>query len=166
MLSATAYALRDTIMRKITLGLAAVAAAASAPALAGTTSGTMNVDLNVTNSCSLTVGNIDFGTLTDFSTLPVSSTSTSTLKCTPNATATVTVTNGLNVNGTQRRLKSGANFIDYNLVNGTNVAWSPTGESFTGTGADVALGLKAVIPVQAAKPQGAYQDTVTINVAY
>ena len=153
-------------MRKLTLGLAAVAALSTAPAYAGTTSGTMDVTLNVDNACSLTAKNIDFGTVSDFSTLPLTSTSGTTLKCTPSAVATVTVTNGANANGTQRRMKSGTNFVDYNLQDATNTAWNPSGVSFTGNGSDVSLGLKAVIPVQAAKPAGAYSDTVTINVAY
>jgi len=71
-------------MRLITLGLAAVAAAAAAPAFAATTSGTVDVTLNVDNSCSLTTAAIDFGTVTDFAAASTA-TSLSTLRCTPNA---------------------------------------------------------------------------------
>ncbi len=152
-------------MRKITLGLAAVAALASAPAFAATTSGTVDVTLNVDNACSLTTAAIDFGTVSDFATARTSN-SLTTLKCTPNAVATVTVSNGANVNGTQRRLKSGTNFVDYNLTDASNTAWPAAGLSFTGTGADVSLGLKGVVPVQTAKPAGAYSDQVTITVTY
>lgn len=152
-------------MRTITLGLAAVAALASAPAFAATTSGTVDVTLNVDNACSLTTAAIDFGTVSDF-TAARTANSLSTLKCTPNAVATVTVSNGANVNGTQRRLKNGTNFIDYNLTDASNAAWPAAGLSFTGTGADVSLGLKGVVPVQTAKPAGAYSDQVTITVTY
>lgn len=154
-------------MRKLTLGLAAIAAVASAPALAGTTSGSMDVTLNVDNACSLTTAAIDFGTVTDFS-VAHNVSSLSTLKCTPNAVATVRVSLGGSVNGTQRRMKNGAGtqFIDYNIQDSTNTAWPTAGLNFTGTGADVSLGIRGVVPVQGAKPAGSYSDVVTIDVTY
>lgn len=152
-------------MRKMTLGLAAVAALASTSALAATTSGTVDVTLNVDNACSLTTGAIDFGTVTDFAAARTA-TSLTTLKCTPNAVAMVTINSGANVNGTQRRLKSGANFIDYNVTDASGTAWPVAGQAYTGTGVDVALGLRGVVPVQAAKPAGAYADQLTITVTY
>lgn len=160
-----AEALRDLTMRKLTLGLAAVAAAASAPAFAATTSGTVDVTLNVDNACSLTTGAIAFGVVTDF-TAATTAASATTLKCTPNAVATVTVNSGNNPVGAQRRLVSGTNFVDYNITDSANVAWPATGLSFTGTGADVSLGMRGVVPVQTAKPAGAYADLLTITVTY
>lgn len=152
-------------MRRLTLGLAAIATVASAPAFAATTSGTVDVTLNVDNACSLTTGAIDFGSVTDFTSAHTANSST-VLKCTPNAVATVTVSAGNNANGAQRRLVSGTNFIDYNLTDSANVAWPAGGLSFTGTGSDVSLGLRGVVPVQTAKPAGAYADLVTITVTY
>ena len=75
---------------------------------------------------------------------------------------------GNNVNGTQRRLRNGAtsNYIDYNVTDSSGTAWPSAGLSFTGTGADVALGLRGVVPVQSAKPAGAYADQLTITVTY
>jgi len=118
-------------MRKLTFGLAAVAAVASAPAFAATTSGTVNVTLNVDNACSLTTGAIDFGVVTDF-TAATTAASATTLKCTPNAVATVTVNSGNNPIGAQRRLASGTNFVDYNITDSANVAWPAAGLSYTG----------------------------------
>lgn len=154
-------------MRKFTIALAALATVASAPAFAGTATGTMDVTLNVDNACSLTTAAIDFGTVSDFSAARTV-TSLSTLKCTPNAVATVRVSLGNSVNGAQRRLRNGAGtqFIDYNLQDSTNTAWPAAGLNFTGTGADVTLGLRGVVPVQGAKPAGAYSDVVTIDVTY
>lgn len=154
-------------MRKLTLGIAAVAAVASAPAFAATTSGTVDVTLNVENACALTTAAIDFGTVSDFATARTV-TSLTTLRCTPGATAVVTVNNGNNVNGTQRRLRNGAtsNYVDYNVTDGTGAAWPTAGLSFTGTGSDVSLGLRGVVPVQGAKPAGAYTDTLTVTVTY
>lgn len=154
-------------MRKLTLGLAAVAAVASAPAFAATTSGTVDVTLNVDNACSLTTAAIDFGTVTDFAAAR-NATSLTTLRCTPNAVAVVTVNNGNNVNGTQRRLRQGAtaNYIDYNVTDAGGTAWPSAGLSYTGTGADVNIGLRGVVPVQTAKPAGAYADQLTITVTY
>ena len=154
-------------MRKITLGLAAVAAAVSAPAFAATTSGTVDVTLNVDNACSLTTAAIDFGTVTDFAAARTAN-SLTTLRCTPNAVALVTVNSGNNVTGSQRRLRQGAttNYIDYNVTDAGGTAWPTAGVSFTGTGADVSLGLRGVVPVQAAKPAGSYADLLTITVTY
>lgn len=154
-------------MRKVSFVLAAVAAVASAPAFAATTSGSVDVTLNVDNACSLTTAAIDFGTVTDFAAARTAN-SLTTLRCTPNAVAVVTVNNGNNVNGTQRRLRQGAstNYIDYNVTDGAGATWPTAGVSFTGTGADVSLGLRGIVPVQAAKPAGAYADQVTITVTY
>lgn len=152
-------------MRKLVLGVAAAAATISAPAFAATTSGTMDVTLNVDNACSLTTAAIDFGTVTDFAAATTAN-SASTLRCTPNAVATVTVSLGANVNGSQRRLRSGTNYIDYNITDSANAAWPTAGLSFTGNGADQALGIRGVVPAQAAKPAGAYADQVTITVTY
>jgi spore coat protein U-like protein len=152
-------------MRKLTLGLAAAAAAASAPAFAATTSGTVDVTLNVDNACALTTGAIDFGTATDFTAARTANSAT-VLRCTPNAVAVVTVSSGNNASGAQRRMASGANFIDYNLTDSANVAWPAGGISFTGTGNDESIGLRGVVPVQAAKPAGAYSDQVTVTVTY
>ncbi len=154
-------------MRKFTLGLAALAAVASAPAVAGTTSGSMDVTLNVDNACSLTTAALDFGTVNDFSAASTVSSST-TLKCTPNAVATVRVSLGNSVNGTQRRMTNGGGtqFIDYNIQDSSSTAWPSAGLNFTGTGADVSLGIRGVVPIQAAKPAGTYSDVVTIDVTY
>lgn len=154
-------------MRKLTIGLAALATIASAPALAGTATGTMDVTLNVDNACSLTTAAIDFGTVTDFSAAATVN-SLTTLKCTPTAVATVRVSLGNSVNGTQRRMRNGAGtqFIDYNVQDATNIAWPAAGLNFTGTGLDVPLGIRGVVPVQGAKPAGSYSDVVTIDVAY
>lgn len=153
-------------MRTLTFGMAAIAALASTSAFAGTQTSDMNVVLNVTDTCSLTVNDVNFGNLTDFSSLPLTVNTTNTIKCTPGANALVTVTNGANVNGTQRRLKSGANYIDYNVTDSTGTAWAPAGLNFTGNGSDASLGMRVTLPVQAAKPAGAYNDVVSITVTY
>lgn len=157
-------------MRKLTLGMAAVAAAASAPAFAGQTTGSMDVTVNVENSCSLTAAPIDFGT-PDI-TAGATSSSASTLRCTPNAIATVLLSDGFNLSGGSRRMDNvagaaaGTEFITYALNNAGGAAWNAAGETFTGSGNDDPLGINGVIPAQAAKPAGAYSDTVTITVNY
>lgn len=150
-------------MRKLTLGMAAVAALASAPAFAATTSGTMQVMVNVDNICSLSTQSLDFGSISDF-TVANTAASATTLQCTPNASADVTITNGANFSGGSRRMASGANQIAYNINDSGGAAW--VSKNFIGTGSAVNLGISGVIPVQAAVPAGSYTDTVTINVAY
>ena len=150
-------------MRKLTLGMAAVAALASAPAFAATTSGTMQVMVNVDNICSLSTQSLDFGSISDF-TVAHTAASATTLKCTPTASADVTITNGATFSAGARHMASGANQISYAINDAGGAAW--VSKNFVGNGNAVNIGINGVIPVQTAVPAGSYLDTVTINVAY
>lgn len=150
-------------MRKLTLGMAAVAALISAPAFAANTSGTMQVLVNVDNVCSLSTQSLDFGSISDF-TVANTAASATTLQCTPSASADVTITTGANFTGGVRHMASGSNLIAYNVNDSGGAAW--TTKNFVGNGLAVNIGISGVIPIQTAAAAGSYSDTLTINVAY
>jgi spore coat protein U-like protein len=158
-------------MRKIAFGIAAAAAIASTPALAGTATGTVQVSLNVSSACSVTAQPLDFGTTNSFATV-IDSSSATTVKCTPTAPYTVYVSYGANAGSTtQRKLLSTTTTatVNYDIYSDAahSAAWSPTsGKTGVGDGTEQALTLYGRIPVQTAVAAGDYKDTVTVTVNY
>lgn len=158
-------------MRKIAIGVAALAATVSTPALAGTATGTVEVSLTVSSACSVTAEPLSFGTVTTLDTA-IDASSPSSVKCTPGAAYTVALDYGLNSGATtQRKLKSttSATTVDYNLFSnaGRTAAWGgATMVTGVGTGSDVATPIYGRVPVQAAVAAGDYKDTVTVTVTY
>ena len=164
-------------MRKIYLGLAAVAAIASTPALAASTSNTMPVVVNVINSCTVSATPMDFGTLTGVGGVNVDSSSTVSLLCTQGAAYDVSMNLGVNAGaGTQRYLVNpldATKKIPYNLFSnaGRTAAWGNTSGTNTviGTATTGAVSLTAYgrIPSTAtAVSAGDYNDTVTVSVNF
>lgn len=158
-------------MRKIAIGVAALAATVSAPALAGTATGTVEVTLTVSAACSVTAEPLAFGTVSAFD-ANIDASSPTTVKCTPGAPYTVALDNGLNHGGTtQRKLKSttSATTVNYNLFTDSarSTAWGgATMLTNTGNGSDQAATIYGRVPVQTAVGAGDYKDTVTVTVTY
>jgi spore coat protein U-like protein len=159
-------------MRKIAFGIAAAAAIAATPALAGTATGTVQVSLNVSSACSVTAQPLDFGTTNSFA-ANIDSSSATTVKCTPSAPYTVYVSLGNNAGSTtQRKLLSTTNplaTVNYDIYSDASrtAAWSPTaGKTGTGDGTEQAMTLYGRVPVQTAVAAGDYKDTVTVTVNY
>src|SRR5690349_7819718 len=123
-------------MRKIAFGIAAAAAIASTPVLAGTATGTVQVSLNVSSSCSVIAQPLDFGGTNSFA-ANIDSSSATTIKCTPNANYSVVINNGLNAVGSQRKLLSTSSSatVNYDLYAdpARSVVWNPTAP-VTGSG--------------------------------
>jgi spore coat protein U-like protein len=158
-------------MRKIALGIAAAAAIASTPALAGTATGTVQVSLNVSSACSVTAQPLDFGTTNSFA-ANIDTSSATTVKCTPTAPYTVFVSYGANAGATtQRKLLSTTTTatVNYDIYSDSSrtAAWSPTaGKTGVGDGTEQAMTLYGRVPVQTAVAAGDYKDTVTVTVNY
>ena len=158
------------MMRKLAFGIAAAAALLSTPALAGTATGTVQVSLNVSSSCSVTAQPLDFGTTNSFA-VAIDTSSATTVKCTPLAPYSVFVSYGANAAGTQRQLLSttSAAVVKYDVYSdaGRTTAWTPTvGTTGVGDGTEKAATLYGRIPVQTAVAAGDYKDTVTVTVSY
>lgn len=158
-------------MRKIAIGVAAIAATVSTPALAGTATGTVEVSLTVSSACSVTAEPLAFGTVSAFDN-DIDASSPTTVKCTPGAPYTVYLDYGLNPTGTQRKLKSttSATTVSYDLYSdsGRTAVWGGVLAGITGTGdgSDQARTIYGRIPTQTAVGAGDYKDTVTVTVNY
>ena len=158
-------------MRKIAFGIAAAAAIASTPALAGTATGTVQVSLNVSSACSVTAQPLDFGTTNSFA-ANIDTSSATTVKCTPTAPYTVYVSYGANAGATtQRKLLSTTTTatVNYDIFSDASrtAAWTPTsGKTGVGDGTEQAMTLYGRVPVQTAVAAGDYKDTVTVTVNY
>jgi spore coat protein U-like protein len=158
-------------MRKFVIGVAALAATVSTPALAGTATGTVDVSLTVSAACSVTAEPLAFGTVSSFD-AAVDASSPSTVKCTPNASYTVALDYGLNsASTTQRKLKSttSATTVNYNLYSDAAhlSAWGgATAVTGTGNGSDQPMTIYGRVPIQTAVAAGDYKDTVTVTVTY
>ena len=164
-------------MRKIFLGLAAVAAVASTPALAATTTNTMPVSVNVINSCTVSATPMAFGTPVAIGGANIDTTSTIALACTNGATYVVALDMGLNAASGQRYLSNGAATpvtIPYSVYRdaGRTSTWgSITGtDTVAGTaGTSGLVTLTAFGRIPASAPSvgaGAYTDTVTVTVTF
>ncbi len=163
-------------MRKIVLGMAAVAAFASTPALAASASNTMPVVVNVINSCTVSATAMDFGTLTGVGGVNVDTSSTVSLTCTQGAAYDVSMNFGVNNVSGQRNLVNSLDAtkkIPYNIYTNSarSAAWGQTSGTDTvkGTAGAAAISLTAYgrIPSSATSvPAGDYNDTVTVTVNF
>jgi spore coat protein U-like protein len=164
-------------MRNIFLGLAAVAAVASTPALAATATNTMPVSVNVINSCTVAATPMSFGAPAAIGGSNIDSTSTISLVCTNGATYDVALDMGLNVASGQRYMSNGASTpvtIPYGIYTDAarSAAWGSTTGTNTvagsaGTSGAVTLTAYGRIPSSATSVgAGAYTDTVTVTVTF
>ena len=165
-------------MRKIAFGIAAAAAVAATPALAGTATNTLPVEVNVINSCTIAATPMNFGSPTAIGTSNVDRTSTVSLQCTNGANYDVAMDPGLNASGTQRRMSNGAAtpvFVPYAIYRDTTYTaaaeWTAAvGGTVSGTaGVSGLVSLTAYgrIPSTATSVgAGSYLDTVTVTVTF
>ena len=162
--------------KKIAFAFGVAAAVSATPALAAgqQATGTVDVLLQVSNSCSVKAQPLNFGTLTDFS-QALSGSSATKVNCTPGAPYTVFVDYGQNAGaGSQRKLKmtdasNNSYFIDYKVftASGGAVEWTPSvGVSGTGNGSDQDMTLWGSVPSQASKPAGSYSDQLVVTLNY
>ena len=164
-------------MRNIFLGLAAVAAVVSTPALAATATNTMPVSVNVINSCTVAATPMSFGAPTAIGGAAIDSTSTISLVCTNGATYDVALDQGLNASGGSRQMSNGATTptkVPYGIFTDVarSSAWGSTRGVNTVAGSAGTLGAVTLtaygrIPASATSVgAGAYVDTVTVTVTF
>ncbi|PZO89132.1 MAG: hypothetical protein DI623_11285 [Sphingomonas sanxanigenens] len=141
---------------------------------------TITVRLNIENDCMITAPDAEFGAAPLVSSFnPV--TRTVSIRCSAGASYSVGLSNGENYSGGARRMRSGSNFLRYELYKGTSGAdrWgSAGGERRASALADVNPGAydgsttqgfvyRAVIdPAQPTPPAGRYVDTILVDVAF
>ncbi|BCX17722.1 MAG: hypothetical protein KatS3mg117_1404 [Geminicoccaceae bacterium] len=162
-------------MARRRIGSAAVLLAAAffadRPAEAGTDTGTLSVTATVTSNCSLSGGTLAFGTYVSGQTtnLDVQG-SINYVNCAP-GNITFELDNGANANGTQRRMKSGNNFLNYEIyrTSARNSRWG-TGQDAVQLqllqGGNGSVAVYGRIPAGQTVPAGSYSDTVTVTMTF
>ncbi|MFJ5377533.1 spore coat U domain-containing protein [Pectobacterium sp. CHL-2024] len=136
----------------------------------GTRISTLNITMNITNDCQITSApNISFGVAAfpaDFAAVNNSL----GVRCTLLGAYTVKLVSTHPDDTNWRRMTATVGgtpyYLQYQLYRTGNVAWTETNDySGTGTGITQSIPYTAQINAsQASKPEGAYKDTVTINV--
>jgi spore coat protein U-like protein len=154
----------------------AVASAVHADRAHGqTASDAFQVSITVQNECTITVNDLDFGTVSDL-VASVDGATTGTVTCTGVAPVSIAFdagTGGSSTYGT-RQMASGGETINYNLYREpthTEVLGDGTGGTFvielTSTGGADGFSVYArTAPGQNPKPAGAYTSTVTATVSF
>ncbi|WP_409158991.1 spore coat U domain-containing protein [Pectobacterium sp. B2J-2] len=136
----------------------------------GSTTSTLNITMNITNDCQITSApNVSFGTAAfpaDFA--PVNN--SLGVRCTLQGAYTVKLISTHPDDANWRRMTATVGgtpyYLQYQLYRTGNIAWTETNDySGTGTGITQSIPYTARINAsQTSKPEGAYKDTVTINV--
>lgn len=133
-------------------------------------SNSLSVTTNYENSCNLiSASDLNFGHMNDLSQAVTSST-TVALSCPLNTSWKVNLDQGMNYDGTTRRMRKGSDYIAYELYRDAQYSqlWNNSGAS-QGTGNNgtqtIPIYGKAG-PSSAAVPAGEYQDTITVTLTY
>lgn len=165
------------------LGSALVLAAALiAPAQAGTATANLTVQVTITASCTINAATLDFGSNagTALVAANVNSSTTVSVTCTNGSPYAIGMDNGANASGSQRRMKTGTNFLNYNLyVDSARAnAWTTAASNTTcttanscalgtGNGSAQTVSIYGRVPsIGTAPPAGSYTDTVTMTITY
>ena len=141
------------------------------------TSTTLNVSATVLSECTVSAFAINFGTYEPVvanASTPLDSTSTINVFCTKNTIGNITLDNGLNFSAGARRMKSGTNFMTYEVYrdaarttvwNAVNINSGTSVSKNTGLGAPgfIAYGR---IPAGQDVVAGSYSDTLQSVVNY
>ena len=146
-------------------------------AMGGSTTTTMTVSATVPTSCNFTGGSVAlaFGSYDPTgpnATANLNATTTFGLRCTKGASAVLSMNNGSNASGTQRRMTdNGTNFLNYQVYtnNTYSTIWNTTNTvSYTATSANPTnISVYGQIPAgQTNVPAGTYHDTVVITAKY
>lgn len=143
----------------------------------GNGSADMAVTLTVTNDCStISAPAVNFDSAPLVQNFKSVSQSIA-ITCTKGSTYTVGVSNGSNATGNVRRMKSGNNYMNYEIYksNGTN-RWGSLGTERWASAASSGLSsdgllrnfnyVAKVLTSQPTPPAGAYTDTLVVDVAF
>jgi spore coat protein U-like protein len=169
--------------RPLALAIAAcVYLSGSVSAQAGTSTANLTVQITITASCTINAATLDFGSNpgTTLVATNIDASTTVSVTCTSGSPYSIGMDNGANVSGTQRRMKTGANFLNYNLYvdAGRTNAWTTAASNSTcttanscalgtGNGSAQSVSIYGRVPsIGTAPPTGAYSDTVVMTITY
>jgi len=158
--------------------LTGTAVISAAPAFAGNTvaTQTIGVGLVIEDQCTISApATLSFGThgiiLSD-----VNAQADMTIECTKETPYSIALDAGLNsasAGTTTRAMKSGSNYIDYDLYSGSaggtfwgHTVGTDTVDSASAAGADEVITIYGQVPSHQNQPIGTYADTVTATIWY
>lgn len=147
-----------------TLVVVAAALTLSGAARASTTTtASMAVSAEVTNSCTASAAPLAFGAYTGSQ---VDQSADLTVTCTKDASYAITLDDGQAASGAQRQLASGSERLAYDLYSdsGRTTAWSSV--PGTGTGAAQTVTVFGTLPAGQNVAAGSYADTVVATITY
>jgi len=164
-------------MKKAVLGTLALLVLAATPALAGSAQNPVNVSANVQAKCTIAASTLAFGTYDPLVANAASDllvNGSISVSCTKGSVASVTLDNGSNSSGAQRRMKdAGTNYLNYQIYTtvGRTVIWDTTNTPASQTSASKNTPLS--FTTYGTVPQGqdaavavSYNDTVTATVNF
>jgi len=150
--------------------------AAGTPALAGQTTNTLNAKITVTDGCSLQTSDLMFVAPNPIIGLVIDSSTTLTVKCTPNTAYTIDIDDGLQPQGNnKRRMVSAAGVpLAYNVYfdaarSASRVWGKGAGKNYignSGSGAAQSIPVYGRVTVAALIPAGGYKDTLTVTLNF
>jgi spore coat protein U-like protein len=169
--------------RSLALGIAAcIYVSCNFSAQAATATSNLAVQITITASCTINAATLDFGSNpgTTLVAANIDASSTVSVTCTSGSPYSIGMDNGANASGTQRRMKTGANFLNYNLYvdAGRTNAWTTSASSSTcttanscalgtGNGSAQSVSIFGRVPsIGTAPPTGVYSDTVLMTITY
>jgi spore coat protein U-like protein len=136
-----------------------------------TTSGSFSASATVVNQCGVSATNMNFGSAS-LLTAALSATAQVSVSCNASLPVTVALDNGATGTGpTSRRMKSGANSIQYGIYKDSahSQPWGSTigTNTASGTGPSATLTAYGQVPAQSPAPSpGSYADVVGVTVTY
>jgi spore coat protein U-like protein len=140
---------------------------------AGSANSNFTVSASVSANCTISAGALAFGAYDPVVTnaaADLDQTSTITVACTKGSTGTVSLNNGSNASGSTRRMKSGTDFLNYEMYSdsGRTTVWNATNTvSYTAASkATTGLTLYGRVPQGQDVPVGSYSDTVQATITF
>ncbi len=162
-------------MARRRIGIAAAALAAGLldgrEAAGQTQTAVLSVTATVTTNCSISGGQLAFGTYVSGQSAALDAQGTINYVNCPQGVIKVELDNGQNASGGQRRMKSGNSFLVYEIykTNGRTTRWGAGAEALdlqilqAGSGSIAVYGR---IPGGQQVPAGNYSDSVTITLTF
>jgi spore coat protein U-like protein len=160
------------IALRIILVVAALVMIAGDQAFAGSATSNITVTATVVKNCTITAGNVNFGSYDPTSATPLNATGTFTITCGQGTAYTVGLGAGANAQGTTRRMAGGSQFLTYELYQNTarSVVWNNTGTGMVSGTATSNSPITLTIYGQVTPSQnisiGSYTDTVVATVNF
>jgi spore coat protein U-like protein len=161
--------------RTLALSAAIALAAGTSSTFAATTSDQFLVQIILQNSCTITANDLDFGTAAGL-TANIDVDTTVDVVCTGANPVSIAFNAGTGSGSSiaNRFMNSGANTVAYNIyttsgrttVLGNTAGVDTIDFTSTGAGSTDTKNVYGRVPIQAAKPNGTYQSTVTATLTY